>query len=296
MQHHRLIGADRQIDLIYAEEWDEMTQEQAVYAGDMLFELVSKTITVDQFRKRMVDKFINRDNRGNDKPGEFDYKMDMWANEGQLMDTVNFFFSITKDEKTGNESFEILPNGIKMHVPMVEINGIKHHGPGDFMQNMTFLQFKDALAASQKYMETQEMEWLARLAAILYQRKNEVYKQERIVSRINQFAKPGKGILMLSFYYLMGCMQVIRTDGNGNGIEIDGNKCMFSRIFKKGAGEGQGRGGGEGIGLTGVLMSLAESGVFGTIKDTADANVWDVLTRLYQLELQREEMEAAMKK
>jgi hypothetical protein len=89
-------------------------------------------------------------------------------------------------------------------------------------------------------------------------------------------------------------MQVIRTDANGNGIEIDGNKCMFSRIFRKGKGEGRSEG--EGIGLTGVLMSLAESGVFGNIKETADANVWDVLTRLYQLELQSEEMEKAMRK
>lgn len=291
MQHHRLIGGDRRIELIYAEEWDELTQEQAVYAGDMLYLLVKQKITVDQFRKLMVDKFINRDNRGNEKPGELDYKMDMWANEGQLMDTVNFFFNITKG-KDGNETFEILPSGVKMHVPTVKIGWKKYSGPGDFMQNMTFLQFKDALAASQKYMETQETEWLARMAAIIYQRKGETYKPERIAGRIKGFSKLDKGILMMCFYYIMGCMQVIRTDANGNGIEIDGNKCMFSRIFKK----GEGRGEGEGIGLTGVLMSLAESGVFGNIKETADANVWDVLTRLYQLELQREEMEAAMKK
>jgi hypothetical protein len=158
------------------------------------------------------------------------------------------------------------------------------------MQEMTFLQFKDALAAANKYMETQDEAWLVRLAAVLYGPRNKKYRAETVDKRVKRFAKLKHNVLQLIFCYLMGCMHTLRTDGDGKGIEIDGVECRFSLIFGK-----EGKGGGEGIGLTGVLMSLAESGVFGNIKDTADADVWDVLARLYQLELQRREMEKGWK-
>jgi hypothetical protein len=46
--------------------------------------------------------------------------------------------------------------------------------------------------------------------------------------------------------------------------------------------------------MIGMMMALAESGVFGNIKDVANTDVWDILVRIYQLELDRREMEKIM--
>ena len=159
---------------------------------------------------------------------------------------------------------------------------------------MTFAQFKDALTCSQKYMETMEDYWLVRLAATLYrENRNRIYHIDEVDKRSARLSNLDKGILYMAFCYFMGCMHNLKTDGDGEGIEIDGILCRFSLIFNSGKNY---QVGGDGIGMLGVLMTLAESGVFGGLKETANADVWDVLPRLYQLKLEAIEMEKSLKK
>lgn len=293
MQHHLLVGYRKEIALDYPDQWDELTRKQAIYAGNLLYLLTKKELGPDQFRKLMVDKFIRRDNRKNDKLPNIEASMDMWANEGQLMETVNFFFKVMKRED-GVEQFEILPTGIENLIPTFRHRLRKYHGPGTFLSGMTFSQFKDALACAQKYMETMEDYWLIRLAATLYREKRTGYYHiDEVDRRSARLKKLNKGILYMAFCYFMGCMHTLRTDGDGEGIEVDGIKCRFSLIFKSGKNY---QGGGEGIGMLGVLMTLAESGVFGELRETANADIWDVLPRLYQLKLDEIEMEKSLKK
>lgn len=293
MQHHLLIGYKKEIRLDYPDRWDELTEKQAIYAGKLMYRLTKKDLDPDQFRKLMVDKFIRRDNRGNNKLPNMDASIDMWANEGLLMETVNFFFKITKRED-GVEQFEILPTGIKNLIPAFRHRLRKYYGPGEFLHGMTFAQFKDALTCSQKYMETMDDYWLIRLAATLYREKSKAfYHIDEVDRRSARLKRLNKGILYMAFCYFMGCMHNLRTDGDGEGIEVDGILCRFSLIF---AGSKNYQGGGEGIGMLGVLMTLAESGVFGGLKETANADIWDVLPRLYQLKLEAIEMEKSLKK
>lgn len=290
MQKHLLTDGNKEIWLKYPASWDELNRRQMIFAGRLLYMLTQKKIDVDGFRKMMVDRFIKRDNTGIEKFGTLDEKMDLWANEGQLMDTVNFFFKITQNEKK-QEVYEIMPAGTRNVIPKLRLGLKYYHGPGDFLQGMTFAQFKDALAMAHKFMQTQEEVWLNRLLAVCYLPKGEKYRMKQAMKREKRMARVNKGIKYACFCYIMGCMHNLRTDGDGRGIEIDGVRCRFSLVFSKSGGKG-----GEGIGLTGVLMTLAESGVFGDTEKTADTDVWDVLTRLYQLELQRREMEREMKK
>jgi len=87
----------RRITVSYPSEWDEMSREQAIYAGRMLYLLHIGKIDVDQFRKLMVDKFIRRVN--NRAPGlTMDDELDLWGNEWLLAETVNFFFKREKKQ------------------------------------------------------------------------------------------------------------------------------------------------------------------------------------------------------
>lgn len=290
MQKHLLTDGKKEIWLEYPANWDELSRKQMIVAGKLLWMLAGKKIDVDQFRKLMVDRFIRRDYTGIERFGNMEQKLNMWANEGQLMDTVNFFFKITKNDK-GQEVYEMMPAGTRNVIPELRMGLKNYYGPGDFLQGMTFAQFKDALTMAHKYMETQNEEWLGRLLAVCYLPKGQKYRMKEAMTREKRMNRVNIGIKYACFCYIMGCMHNLRTDGDGSGIEIDGVKCRFSLIFG-----GRGKSKGAGIGLTGVLMTLAESGVFGDTEKTADTDVWDVLARLYQLELQRREMEREMKK
>ncbi len=377
----------RRITVSYPSEWDEMSREQAIYAGRMLYLLHIGKIDVDQFRKLMVDKFIRRVN--NRAPGlTMDDELDLWGNEWLLAETVNFFFKREKKqpgkkvlkyrkgvvagrkfqtaepdvpEETGingvndvkraeildgsagkaamnsvelngstagngfsmkadkmaeadseDEIWEILPTFTKNLVPWLRswrLGWRKYYGPGDFLQEMSFAEYKDALAAAMKYMETHEEPWLDRLTAILYRKRRPglrrmmkrtdfdgrlrvQYNPVQLERDTRRMRKVDFGVKYMALMYISGCLWTLKNYEEG--IEIDGVKMDFSILFKP---SGKNRGEqdkGDSVGMIGMMMALAESGVFGNIKDVANTDVWDILVRIYQLELDRREMERMM--
>lgn len=312
----------------YAGEWDEILPNDAPYIGKCLYMADMKEISVDMFRKLVVDRLIGR---VNDKRMPVGVKaMNMWSNEVQLADTVNFFFKITKNEDCklnqtakdsgetsdrepiAQERYEVIPNFVKNLVPYVKIGWKRLYGPGDFMEDVTIAEFKDLLYCSNKWMQTKDEYWLNRMMAISYRRKQLFlglkklipsfkyekrirYNSTRVDFRIKKFEKLDIGAKYMFFYYVMGCMYMLKTDAEGAGIEIDGNICNFSIVFdKKDDDSSTGSDGNEGVGLSGLIMAIAESGVFGNVNATCDTNVWTIFVRLYQLELQRREFERNM--
>lgn len=346
----------KNIRIEYPGEWDELTREQAIFAGRLLYLVSKRKLDVDQFRKLMIDKLIHRVNNVAKKLND-NQELDLWGNEWLLAETMNFFFSITKgeidkqnnsnkryrvgkvkqvkkedkNEETGDkqaekdghgdnnvgkgkeavaEKWEIMPTGTKNTIPGFRKRNIwrtKLYGPGDFLHDMTFAEYKDALAASMKYMETSEDVWLDRLTAILYRKKRPhlkkamvapdfdgktriVYNAGRVEKDMRAMKRVPIGIKYMALMYMMGCLWNLKN--NAGGIEVDGNRIDFSILFagRKHSDETSE----SGLGMVGIMMALAESGVFGTIKDVANADVWDVLVRMYQLEADRREFDRKM--
>lgn len=298
----------------YASSWEEIQPKDAPYIGRWLFLLESGVIEIDVFRKLVVDRFIGRVN-SKLPPMEGVRAWDMWANEGRLADTVDFFFKKGKSAE-GSETYEVIPSFTKNLLPKLRLNWFKKvYGPGDFLGEMTFVEYKDLLFCSSKFMQTRDQEWLDRMMAISYRprrpflwllrrlnsfdgRTRIKYKPGATDYNIRKFRKTDIGAKYIFFQYLMGCIYTLKNDGNGEGIEVDGVPCYFSLVFNKPNVDSQQEYGEDNtsVGMTGVLMALAESGVFGKIDETANSDVWDVLVRLYQLELQSREMDRKLKK
>jgi len=368
----------------YASRWEEIALNDVPFIGKWLWMLERGELDVDMFRKLVVDRLINRRN-SMVAPMDGDAAWDLWANEGQLADTVNFFFRVTKKESSkfqvsssklpsggkdskefkefkevkdfeevkdgvqkqvrhddGGEMYEVIPDFVKNIVPWVRpgvvlgkykdfkgnkefkddkekrkreysiynnqysIFSRKQYGPGDFLGEMCFGEYKDLLFCADKYMHTKDEEWLTRMVAIAYRQKRMLlpllrklpgydgrtrrkYISGAVDERIKRFEGVPIGVKYMFFQYVMGCIYTLKTS---EGVEIDGHLCNFSVVFNKKA---EDAGDDDGVGLTGLIMVLAESGVFGNIKETAEADVWAVLIRLYQLELQRREMDRRMK-
>ena len=316
----------------YAGAWEEISPKDAPYIGKCLYWLEMREIDVDMFRKLVVDLLINHVN-SKTPPMRGDRAWDFWANEGMLADTVNFFFKITKKSEDGSrktedgsegqgaESYEVIPNFVKNLVPKVKIGWRKYYGPEDFLGDMSFVEFKDLLYCSDKWMRTKEVYWLDRMMAISYRRKQWFLWLKRMMPgvkyqrrvrynptivdfRIKLFEKLDIGAKYMFFQYVMGCLYMLKTDAEGAGIELDGHVCNLSIVFdpkkKTEDGSRESEDGSsdadEGIGLSGIIMALAESGVFGNVDRTSETNVWDVISRLYQLELQQREFDRKMKR
>lgn len=333
----------KKIFVSYPSQWEEMDREQAVYAGKLLYKLANKQLDVDQFRKLIVDKFIRRVN--NIAPSlTKDDELDLWGNEWMLAETANFFFKVTRDgedltmpspeplpasllkgegekgkkihsrgdRNVTHETWEVMPTFTKNLIPWFRTGRLGRkifYGPGDFLQGMVFSEYKDALAAATKYMDTNDDYWLDRLAAILYRPKRKGLKKLKLTTDFdgqtrapyNQnlaehntgiMKRVNKGIKYMILMYIMGCLWTLKNETNG--IEIDGNKCDFSILFKRKGSNNEGDE--EGIGMIGIMMAIAESGVFGNLKDVANTDVWDVLVRMYQMESERMEFERRMER
>jgi len=294
----------------YPSEWSEISAKDAPYIGKLLLWLEQGKLEVDMFRKLAVDRFINRENSKIMPEGY--WAENIWANEGQLADTVNFFFRITKNDD-GLESYEVIPEFVNNLIPKIKIGLRNYFGPGDFLGEMSFAEYKDLLFCADKFMRTKDEYWLTRMMAISYRKKRFligiIKRLPSFDGRIRRKYMPGavdfierrfknvsEGAKYMFFQYVMGCVYALKTDAGGQGIEIDGKLCNFSMVFNKPKDDlDESDQADDGIGLTGVIMALAESGVFGDIEKTSGANVWDVLIRLYQLELQRREIDRKMK-
>ena len=180
-------------------------------------------------------------------------------------------------------------------------------GPADALTNCTFYEYKQAYAAWMQYQETQEHEFLNEMIAVLYRpavsfsffRKRhakfsgDIRKPLTVTTnplflqkRIKEVAKWPAHIKFGIWLWFTACMEYLRS---GKPV-IDGIEIDLSILYK---GEG---GGSAGIGITGLLYSLAETGVFGNIEETGNTNIYDVFARLYQVKLQMDEAISNLKK
>lgn len=307
----------------YADSWDTIDPKHAEFVGQKLYELQHAGLSVDKFRIDILSRFLNV--KGGIKPPKKMNELrevDYFGNLSQLSDTVNFFFKISKvknDEGVEHEQYEVVPRLTVNLVKSIRTILGRHYGPGDFFGETTGLEFKDLLYCADKWMEEKDEYYLTRMLAIAYRPKRKFIRLMRLFNkfdgkyripytanitdlRISLFEKVPLGIKYMFFYYIMGCMYILKTDNEGAGIEVDGHLCYFSFVFggkdKTPEDDNDFNEGNEdrGIGLTGVLMALSENGVFGSYKQTSETDIWDILTRIYQLDLQRREMERNMKK
>jgi len=179
-------------------------------------------------------------------------------------------------------------------------------GPEDALQNCTFFEYKEAYAQWYQYQQSQDIAHLNELIAILYRPQKSflrirkrmrnfngdpratytvITNPRKLQNRIRKVEKWPAHIKYGIWLWFTACMEFLRT---GKPV-IDGIEIDLAILYK---GD---EGGSAGIGLTGILYSLAETGVFGGIRETGDSNLYDVLARLYQVKLQMDEIKAKSK-
>ena len=173
------------------------------------------------------------------------------------------------------------------HIPQMEYLGKKYKGPADYFKDVAFGQYVDALNFFQEYNDTKKKEFLYLLMATFYTKKR---KQAQVQKVADTFKKLHFG-KVYGFYLFFASFQKYLVSSK---IFYMGKELDLSILFD-GASNSEPDSGLPGLGLKSTMYSLAESGVFGNLKQVRKENFWEVILRMYDIVKRDKDFEARQK-
>lgn len=262
---HTIEIPERNIRIEMPEHWDECSAIQR----DYILSEVSKTTSGNQTLNEFVIKlfiyltglklstnYIVRNKKGyaqhiNEKITLLSEKLCHWP------------FTL----KDG--SFEPNYNSVVNPYPDLRFQNQSIKGPADLLQDLTFFQFRTALADISELFKVQSPEILNQFIATLYP-DDDKEKQQKIIQQTPSYRKQS---VLLWFTY---CVNIIQSTA----LEIQGSEIDFSVLFPKPtapeseASKPQTL---NNLGWTALLFEVSESGVFGTTQETDSTNLYTIL-------------------
>ena len=245
---------------------EEFTPKQFLKWVSLLLRFENGSITYNDLKTEFATFLVKR--KSNSKQAYFASQI------YRLTERLNFLF----EEKEKKDKIELHPaTTIKNLIPKIRM----YYGPSDALQNITFLEYIHAYQYYQEFILDKDERKLDLLIATLYRPKHYFFFGERAKYNSDKTERRSKIFAKLSletkfgvFYFFKSCDSYLREAR----ISIAGNEIDFGILFKSQDNDTES----DGLGMLGVLYKMAESGVFGNIKATAQENFWDVMLKLYQ--------------
>ena len=277
---------------------EEMNESQFITFVDLLLKFQQDLITIEQFKIRLVIKLADI---------RYTLPYYLLSNERKeacnaelyrLSDLVDSFF--TEEIREDKTVFVLKLSFIKQFIPCILH---KYYGPADGLQDCTFCEYRQAYAFYKSYLNSKQQDDLNHLIAVLYRPKRKFLCLRKrlpgyngqlrtlftaksnprfLETRAKQIGKLPMAVRYGIFLFFAGCNEYLATGE----VEIEGNKIDLSLLYKKSSSDAPD----SGVGLIGLLYSLAETKVFGSIDDTDNQNIYDIMVRLYQVMKQFEAM------
>lgn len=173
----------------------------------------------------------------------------------------------------------------------------RYRGPKSHGADLTFGEFRHALAYCNSYTQEHRPDMLTALCGVLYRNAGN--------SKLGQWREPFNANLVQYYGYRIHKMpdylkwgvyawfsSFCRFLTEGTFI-IDGHEVCFAPVFSRSKREDVSD---QSLGLNSILFSVAESGVFGSVKDTDDAPLLRVLMKLLDDHNKAEALRKEMKK
>lgn len=241
-------------------------------------------INLDQFRVLGLYSLLNMEY----DQAEMEYASDeKWENIYRCAELLDSFFTV--DE---NGQHHLVQDYITNPVKTVKYKFHTFFGPKDAFAGMTYGQFEDGFGELHNFNKTREVESLVKLFAIFYLKKGEKYSAVDLEKRVAFFNT-------LDVRYIFGFYLLFTSFVNFLTTEcvvlLDGKEVDLTVLFgnKKSDGDDEDSTDGyEGLGLRSTSFQLAESGVFGTLKELREEEALMVFVRMQDLVLRhRQEKE-----
>ena len=252
----------------------ECDAQQYMDMCELIFYFQNQQINYDEFRTHAIYKLMNM------KPSKKTTLDDdvKFANVYQVSELIDTFFEVNDDgTKTIKQEY------INNPVPKFKILFTTLYGPEDSFNNMTFGEYRDALRFFHDFHATGDMEFLKLLTAVFYRPKKWFkkvpYNPQDLDKRIAKLKYAPIGFVY-GVYLLFASFQKYLVDAT---ILWAGKELDLSILFDaKGASESD-TSSMPGIGMDSVAFSMAESGVFGTLKEVDKTDFWDIMIRMYDI-------------
>jgi len=260
--------------LYLPEDLAECDERQYAEACLLIYKYQNKKITPDDFKVEMIYKLLNL-KKGNRKINDDDLE-NMYSGIDCLTGFIDSFFEII--ETDGKEDLVIKQYYIHNHTPVIKDGFKTWYGPADEFNDVTFGQYIDALNVYSMIEVECTEELLFRLMAIFYLPKGKTYTPELAEKNFHHFKAVYFG-RVYGFFLLFASFQKYLFTAK---VFVHGNELDLSILFsgKDGKKEDSNI---PGIGMLGVAHQLAESGVYGPMKELRITNLWEVMIHLYDL-------------
>lgn len=252
--------------------WDDCTPEQGQYLLRYAFDVMDGRLSIGAFRTK-VFKYLTGLKVG------FAYHVRQRLKLNNEVNSIIYLLSeqlcswiFTKQE---DDTFELNFETVINFFPVLANN---QYGPADLLADMTLGEFKTVISIVDQYFDTKEdevmaMEHIDLFLAMIYRPKANGVRIpfHKHVPDPTVFAKVPlwqKQCIVIWFTYCVKCLQA--EELTINGIDVD-----LSVLFPKNE---SGTGGRKvNLGWTGVLLDIAESGVFGDAAHASQTPLYDVL-------------------
>ena len=283
----------------YASCIEEMSQLEFEHMMMLYSRQQSGEISITDFRYQLMIKVLDIRKTARYYNMTKQQREQIHYNINLLVDTLDSFY--VQEVIDGNTVNRLNLNWVKQMIP--EYAG--YYGPADALTNCTFYEHKEAFSAYCSYLDTNDEDKLDEMIAILYRPHPQFFRLRRYFSKFDvpereSFSAKTNSLSLarrqrkvkrwpahikfaISQWY-SNCLEYLRS---GKPV-IDGIEIDFSILFPQKT-ESTGP---AGIGLMGIVFSLAETNVFGDAEKTGNSNLFDVLVRLYQLQLEYKAIKA----
>ncbi len=275
----------------YPSEWGEMTKEQILFVMKQALFLVTGQIQLMDFKVKVLYYLmgIKRTEKHNKKDAKYlteEQREQKYDNIARLLPTIDFMFT----EHEGKPVFNY--DCVKNLVPQIKVPGIgKIYGPAEALLNCTFGEYMAAFEYFRLFREEREEVYINNLCSVLYRPwikgykkllkdpnyKGEIrepFNRELSGRRSDKFNSVPAHVKYAIFIFFGACDNYIKSAE----LIVDGKTINLGELFKS---EGNDDAKNDELGLTAIMYNIADSGTFGPIEGVNEANLYDILLKMY---------------
>lgn len=273
--------------VVYPSSWEEMSRDELLFTMKLAMEMLAGILSLDEFKIRVFYKLTRMHRNMWQRRKELllteREQVRKWENVRRSAETISWMFSREDD---GRVVFRF--DSVVNPLPRIRIKRFWFKGPGEALLDITFGEYMVAYDFLQKFRRDKEERWMNCLCSTLYRPigkdgKREDFDVDLCMKRSKMFVaiRPEERFTILSWFD--ACDHYFKSGD----IEVDGRIVSLAPLFRP---EGEDRDENEGLGMTGILMAVAESGVFGKAEEVKRTNLYQVLLRLYLWHLENKRL------
>lgn len=259
-------------------EMEELSAEQYLLFVKLLLEADKGKLTLHDVKVFMIVKILKIVGINQLDKYHAEKKEAILDNLSRLVPMMDFLFQDDEDGVRPNIQFT------RNLAPSFRMGLIRYYGPADTLSDLTFQEYIDAHSHYVDFIES-KMAFegsLNLLISVLYrpqkigyhirkhlstfdgQRRKE-YNDNMVKNRAKWIHKLSYHIKYAIFLWYQACENFLR----GGTLTVEGKEINLSKLYQGGSSSKK-----DDIGLAGILYSLAETQVFGNVKETARENIF----------------------